>query len=65
MANEYKVPIIADEIYYDMTYEDDVKFTSFGHLSKDVPIIVIIGSLCNYSSVVVAFLKYIAFLGGD
>lgn len=40
MAEDYKIPIIADEVYYGLVYEDDSEFISFGNLTKDVPIIV-------------------------
>lgn len=39
VANEAKVPIIADEVYYGLVYEDDAEFYSMGNLTKDVPII--------------------------
>lgn len=40
VADDSKVPIIADEVYYGLVYEDDLEFISFGNLTKDVPIIV-------------------------
>jgi len=39
VANEYKVPIIADEVYYGLVYEDDAEFVSMGNMTKEVPII--------------------------
>lgn len=39
LCNEYKIPIIADEVYYGLVYEDDAQFTSMGNLTKDVPVI--------------------------
>ena len=39
VANDYKVPIISDEVYHGLVYEDDAEFTSMGNLSKEVPII--------------------------
>jgi tyrosine aminotransferase len=39
VANEYKVPIIADEVYYGLVYEDGSEFTSMGNLTKEVPVI--------------------------
>lgn len=39
IANDYKVPIISDEVYYGLVYEDDTQFTSMGNLTKEVPII--------------------------
>ena len=38
-AKRVHLPILADEIYYGVVYDDSAKFTSFGNLSKDVPII--------------------------
>lgn len=39
MANELKLPIISDEVYYGLVYEDDAEFTSMGNLTKEVPVI--------------------------
>ena len=39
VADECKIPIIADEVYYGLSYEDGVEFTSFGNLTKEVPVI--------------------------
>jgi tyrosine aminotransferase len=39
VANEFKVPIIADEVYYGLVYEDDAEFISMGNLQKEVPVI--------------------------
>lgn len=38
-ANEYKIPIIADEVYYGLVYESEEEYQSFGTLTKEVPII--------------------------
>jgi tyrosine aminotransferase len=40
VANTYKIPIIADEVYYGLVYDDKSEFHSFGNLTSDVPIIV-------------------------
>lgn len=40
VANQYKLPIIADEVYYGLVYDDKAEFHSFGNLTSDVPIIV-------------------------
>jgi len=40
VADELKIPIIADEVYYGLVYDDEVEFISFGNVSKSVPIIV-------------------------
>lgn len=40
MADEYKLPIIADEVYYGLVFDDESEFYSFGNLTKDVPVIV-------------------------
>ncbi len=39
-ANTYKLPIIADEVYYGLVYDEKSEFHAFGDLTKDVPIIV-------------------------
>ena len=39
VADEYKIPIIADEVYYGLVYDENITFHSFGTLTKDVPII--------------------------
>ncbi len=39
IANDVKVPIISDEVYYGLVYEDDAEFISMGNLSKEVPVI--------------------------
>ena len=41
VADEYKIPIIADEVYYGLAYGEGSEFHSFGNLTKDVPILVI------------------------
>lgn len=46
LAGEYGVPILADEIYDELTYGKP--FTSLGALSNDVPIIVMNGLSKNY-----------------
>jgi aspartate/methionine/tyrosine aminotransferase len=45
VADELKIPIIADEIYHGLVYdtegrEEGEEFYSFANLTKDVPIIV-------------------------
>jgi tyrosine aminotransferase len=40
IADEAKVPIISDEVYYDLVYDGVSEFHSFGNLTKDVPVIV-------------------------
>ena len=42
LDNNYKVTLVSDEIYYNMTYKE-YDFISFGHLSKIVPVIVMTG----------------------
>lgn len=37
LAGEYKIPVLSDEIYDQITYEE--KFFSTAHLTKDVPVI--------------------------
>lgn len=38
-CNEYKIPIFSDEVYYGMNHGDGTEFHSFGHLTKEVPVI--------------------------
>lgn len=67
VADEFKLPIVADEVYYGLVYGEDSEFHSFGNLTKDVPIIVkIIFILYNiFHSVVVLFQKFIAYQAGE
>lgn len=39
VADEYRLPIIADEVYYGLSYEGDRPFYSFGQMTKTVPVI--------------------------
>lgn len=39
IADKHKVPIIADEVYHGLSYEEERPFVSMGHLTKDVPIL--------------------------
>lgn len=39
VANHYKIPIISDEVYYGLSFDDSRPFHSFGNLTSDVPII--------------------------
>ena len=39
VAEEYKIPIIADEVYYGLSYDPDRPFYSFGTITKTVPVI--------------------------
>ena len=47
IADEFKLPIIADEVYYGLLYdpEEGEEFNSFGNMTKDVPIIVLFNFL--------------------
>lgn len=42
IADTYKLPIIADEVYYGLLYDDEENegYHSFGNLTIDVPVIV-------------------------
>ena len=40
IANKHKVPIIADEVYYGLSFDESRPFYSFGNVTKDVPVIV-------------------------
>jgi tyrosine aminotransferase len=40
VANDFRLPIISDEVYYDMVYEEGKPFYSFGNITHDVPIMV-------------------------
>ena len=39
VADELKIPIIADEVYYGMSYDPERPFVSFGNSTSTVPII--------------------------
>lgn len=39
-ANTYRLPIIADEVYYGLVYDEQAEFHAFGDLTQEVPIIV-------------------------
>lgn len=39
VADEFKLPIIADEVYHGLSYDPERPFVSFGNLSKNVPVI--------------------------
>ena len=39
VANELKLPIIADEVYYGITFEPETEFISFGVLTDEVPVV--------------------------
>ena len=63
VANHYKIPIIADEVYYGLSFDDSRPFHSFGNLTSDVPIIVNLISL--HLSVQELFQRSTFFLDGD
>ena len=42
VANTYKVPIISDEVYYGLSFDESRPFYSFGNVATDVPVIVLI-----------------------
>lgn len=37
---KHKIPIIADEVYQNLNYDEESEFISFGNISKEVPVIV-------------------------
>jgi tyrosine aminotransferase len=39
VADEYKIPIVADEVYYGLVFDEESEFHSFGALTHDVPVI--------------------------
>lgn len=39
IAEAYKLPIVSDEVYFGLVYDEESEFVSMGHLTKDVPII--------------------------
>lgn len=39
IADEFKIPIIADEVYYGLSYDPERPFISFGQSTKTVPVI--------------------------
>lgn len=41
VADEIKVPIISDEVYFGLAYEDGAEYFSLAHIPSDVPIICI------------------------
>ena len=39
IADKYKVPLISDEVYYGLSYEESRPFHSFGTMTSTVPVI--------------------------
>jgi len=39
IADEYKIPIISDEVYYGLSYDDSRPFISMGNMTSTVPVI--------------------------
>lgn len=39
VAEEFKIPIISDEVYYGLSYDPERPFISFGNVTKTVPVI--------------------------
>lgn len=39
ISEKHQVPIVADEIYYGFSYDDDKPFYSFAHVNTTIPII--------------------------
>lgn len=39
IADEYRIPIISDEVYYGLSYNDERPFISMGNLTSTVPVI--------------------------
>jgi tyrosine aminotransferase len=64
VADELKIPIISDEVYYGLVYGDGVEFTSLGNLTKEVPIIVILFHLTTFSASI-PFQRFIVCQDGD
>jgi tyrosine aminotransferase len=55
VVKQLDVPLVSDEVYWDMVFEGQ-EFYSFGHVSEDVPVIVVggiakrcVASLCFWS----------------
>jgi len=44
VAQEYKLPIIADEVYYDLSFDPTRQFHSFAKFGSEIPLLTI-GSL--------------------
>lgn len=42
LADHNKIPLVVDEVYYGQVF-DKQEVLSFGHLTKDVPVIVVSG----------------------
>lgn len=38
IADRYKIPLISDEVYYGLSYNDERPFISMGNLTKTVPV---------------------------
>lgn len=65
VAEDYKIPIISDEVYYGLVYGDDSEFISMGNLSKDVPVIVRSSKFLNNYSVSEQSQRSTAYQVGD
>ena len=39
IADEYRLPIVSDEVYYGLSYNEERPFYSFGNMTKTVPVI--------------------------
>lgn len=39
VAEEYKIPLISDEVYYGLSYDPERPFYSFGNITSTVPVI--------------------------
>lgn len=39
VADEYRIPIISDEVYHGLSYDEERPFISFGNMASDVPVI--------------------------
>lgn len=42
-STKHKIPIVSDEIYYGLSYDDECEFVSFPHHNTEVPMITISG----------------------
>lgn len=39
IADKHKIPIISDEVYYGLSYDESRPFISMGNLTQDVPVL--------------------------
>jgi hypothetical protein len=65
VADEYKLPILADEVYYGLVFGENSEYHSFGNLTSDVPVIVKPQITHLLFRLAVPYQSFIAFQGGE